>query len=747
MTEDDDSLDFIDEQGDQSVTGKAKALPPWRILIVDDDEDVHQSTVFALRDAHILGRSVEFLHAYSGSEAREILKQATNLALILLDVVMETDDAGLALIGYIRDELGLSSVRIILRTGQPGYAPDVEAITRYDINDYKTKAELSRSRLFTAATAAIRSYDQITHLEASRRGLEFIVDSTNHFIADQGLPVFAASIIEQVSTLLGIEPNGMILVRRAGVSAMEECGGAEYVTLATAGRFKEIGKGIALPMLPEENVRFKLLDALKEKRIQFGEGCVALYFGSKNGSDFVAYLDTSHQLLEVDRHLLGVFCANVAICADNIDLVLKLRETAYEDRLTCLPNRTAMIEEMENWLRDGADEGLVLALIDIDQFSEMIDILGYRYGDRILFEMARRIRGALPPDVSVARVGSDVFGIFGTEDVVNPALLREILSDPLAIDEGAQAISVSLGFVRIAEDMKSGADLLRYAAIALKRAKVEGVGRESYYTPEVAIETRERVRLLQDLRMAFSNDHLFVVYQPQVELPSGRPLGVEALLRWRTEDGKFIPPDKFIPVAEQSGLIVSLGAWVLRTALLALNKLIEAGYPLRMAVNVSAIQFRHPGFIDMVDRVLAETGTPPNLLELEITESVAMFGQADFESRLLALRSRGIGVAIDDFGTGFSSLSYLDRLGASCLKIDRSFVLALHSGRPGARIAEMVIGLGGRLGMRVLAEGVETPEQVEILSEMGCDEAQGWFYGRPVVHEELINWLQGRPQK
>lgn len=741
MSVDDDSLDYIDEQSDEAGVGRKSALQPWRVLVVDDDEDVHQATVFALRDASILGRPLEFLHAYSGSGAMELLRQTDDVALILLDVVMETEDAGLNLIGHIREDLGLTSTRIILRTGQPGYAPDVEAITRYDINDYKTKAELSRSRLFTAATAAIRSYDQITHLEASRRGLEFIVDSTNHFMADRGMPLFADSVINQAAVLLGVPPCGVLAIRLSDPSE-DEALATDCTFLAAAGRFKESCKGLPLSRIEEEHVRQSLVLALQERRIQYGEGWVALYFSGKNGGDFVAYLETSRPLREVDHHLLGVFCANVSICADNIELVSKLRETAYEDRLTCLPNRMAMIEAMEGKLDDEAVAGWIVALVDIDQFSEMVDVLGYRYGDHILFEMARRLRGALPPDVFVARVGGDVFGLFGSEDVANPALLREILSDPLIIDEGTQTVSISLGFVRIGREMHSGADLLRYAAIALKRAKADGVGRESYYTAEVATETRDRVRLLQDLRNAFTNDYLFVVYQPQVELPSGRPLGVEALLRWRTEEGTFIPPDKFIPVAEHSGLIVSLGAWVLRTALQTLNDLIASGHPLRMAVNVSAIQFRHPGFIDMIDRVLAETGIPPNLLELEITESVAMFGQGDFEARLMALRSRGIAVAIDDFGTGFSSLSYLDRLGASCLKIDRSFVWALDSGRPGARIAEMVIGLGDRLGMRVLAEGVETSEQVSLLSQMGCNEAQGWFYGRPVPQAELMVWLE-----
>lgn len=732
MLVDDDRLAFLDEESASEAAAHHARLP-WRILIVDDDEDVHQATVFAMRDAKILGCTLEFLHAYNGISAFELLKNVNDIAVILLDVVMETENAGLELIGKVRGELGLASTRIILRTGQPGYAPDIEAITRYDINDYKTKAELNRSRLFTALTAAIRSYDQITRLDASRRGLELIVNGSNCFIAEQGLPTFAALVIDQVAALLGVAPAGVIAMRSNDLPQ-------EYVVLAAIGHYQ------AMFNAPLQGVNFgrvneSLRHALRSRQLELGHGHVTLYFAGKNGGDFVAYIETPVPNREIDQHLLGVFCANVAICADNINLVSRMRDTAYVDHLTSMPNRLAMIEAMESKLGKLCDHSWAVALVDIDQFSETIDILGYRYGDQILLQLAHRLRGALPVDVFVGRVGGDVFGIFGIPDVVNPGMLREILNDPMMIEDGMQTLSISLGFVRVAEDMQSGADLLRYAAIALKRAKADGVGRESFYTPEVAIETRERVRLLQDLRQAFSSNCLYVVFQPQVDLATGKLLGVEALLRWRTETGEFVPPDRFIPVAEQSGMIVSLGAWVLRTSLFALKELNAAGHSLRMAVNVSAIQFRHPAFLDVVDQALADVGTPPGLLELEITESVAMFGQADFEERLRALKLRGISIAIDDFGTGFSSLSYLDRLAADCLKIDRSFVWALDSQQPGGRIAEMVVGLGRRLGMRVLAEGVETQEQVIALQRLGCDEAQGWFYGKPMTQADLLNWM------
>jgi len=219
-------------------------------------------------------------------------------------------------------------------------------------------------------------------------------------------------------------------------------------------------------------------------------------------------------------------------------------------------------------------------------------------------------------------------------------------------------------------------------------------------------------------------------------------IGVEALMRWRAEDGRFVPPDRFIPVAERSGLIVGLGNWVLRIALHALARLRAAGYDrLRMAVNVSAVQFRQPDFLQTVEEALRDTGTNPEALELEITESVAALGFGYVEKLLHQLKSAGIGVAIDDFGTGFSSLSYLDRLPADRLKIDKSFVWALDSQQPGRRIADIVIELGRKLGMNVLAEGVETAAQTSLLRDLGCDDAQGYYFGKPMSLDELLSWL------
>ncbi len=733
----DDEMAFIDDDVGSSLPDTA--CSPWQVLIVDDDEDVHQATEFALRDTQVLGRPLSFLHANGTDEALAILARTPDVALILLDVVMETQDAGLQAVQRIRGELGMANVRVILRTGQPGYAPEMEAISRYDINDYKTKAELTRTKLFTTVTSAIRSFDQIQRLDSSRRGLELIIDSTTRFIPEQGMQSFVDDVIIQFSTLLGVAPQGLVVAYQ-GVPLSDGAEGGKAIVLSAAGRFSGL-QGKSVEAVDETAVKNVLTECLQEKNNLISSHHVALYIAGKCGQDFVGYFESTHPLAHVERHLVEVFCANIAICGENVDLVSRLRNTAYVDRLTRLPNRVAQIEAIDRFLSLNTGEGMVVVLADIDQFSETIDILGYRFGDFQLEAIARRLRNSLPTEVYVARIAGDVFSIFGREETVNLEFLREILAAPFEVEGGLQSVSFSLGMVRLGSEGRSGADLLRNAAIALKRAKVDGPGNDAYYTPEVAFQTRDHIRLLQSLRKAFDTRSLFVVYQPQIELSSGRTIGLEALLRWRTEEGEFVPPDRFIPIAEQSGLIISLGNWVLRTALHVRRSLAASGYPLRMAVNVSAIQFRHPQFVDMIDDALHVTGTAPEDLEMEITESVAMFGWNMVSERLQALRQRGIKVAIDDFGTGFSSLSYLDKLPADCLKIDRSFVASLGATESGERIAEMVIQLGRQLGMRVLAEGVESAEQIKRLRWLGCTEAQGWHYAKAMPVEALTVWL------
>ncbi len=596
---DDDLLEFMDAEPESSALAVGDTPDAWRILVVDDDPDVHESTAYGLRGLDIEGRRLHLLHAHSAADALTILRYERDVAVVLLDVVMETDDAGLTMVTAIRGELGMTHIRIILRTGQPGQAPEIDTIRRYDINDYKTKSELTRTKLYTTLTTSIRSYDQLRRLDA-------------------------------------------------------------------------------------------------------------LY-------------------------------------ATNLELVARLRDYAFVDRLLGLPNRTAFVQHLDDTSQSGLHAGQSIGLMDVDQFAETNDMFGHVYGDLLLAAIARRLAEVHAGRGLLARVAGDTFALLGDDAWVNPRVLRAVFEEPFEIEGVLRPVSICMGFVRCDDAAVSGLDLLKNASIALKRAKESGQGRSAYYSLEVGVATRERTRLLHGLQKAFDHERLFVVYQPQVSLQTGRPIGVEALVRWRTEDGQFVPPDQFIPVAEQSGLIVAIGAWVLRTSLHAIGQLRARGITgIRVAVNVSSVQFAQVQFLAMVDEALRDTGISPDCLELEITESVAVMGMVRVAALLREIKARGIAVAIDDFGTGFSSLSYLDQLPADRLKIDRAFVTSLDSGRLGARIAEMIVPLGHQLGMLVLAEGVETEAQATILRDLGCDEAQGYLYAKPMPIDELLLWLEQR---
>jgi EAL domain-containing protein (putative c-di-GMP-specific phosphodiesterase class I) len=296
--------------------------------------------------------------------------------------------------------------------------------------------------------------------------------------------------------------------------------------------------------------------------------------------------------------------------------------------------------------------------------------------------------------------------------------------------------------VRIQEGSKNSAELLKQAYVALKIAKTQHRGDSMFYSDAMGTDATERSTLLRRLREAFESDRLFVVYQPQVLLVNGGIVGAEALLRWRTEEGKYVPPDQFIPVAEQSGLMISIGEFVLRSACHQLRTLNELGYPdFRMSVNVSQIQFRDPAFVDTVVRALTDAGISPRNLELEITESMAA-EELDFVLRVLSeLKQLGVTIAIDDFGTGYSSLSILGQLHLDRLKIDKSFVDELTES---AGVARSIIDIARSLKLELIAEGVETQQQASELLAMGCNEAQGYLFSRPLAPRELLTWLQGR---
>jgi len=434
---------------------------------------------------------------------------------------------------------------------------------------------------------------------------------------------------------------------------------------------------------------------------------------------------------------------------------LRMLEAAIErasflaayDPLTALPNRRLFRDRLEQALADAGRDGIRAGvyLVDLDHFQAMNDLLGHPAGDLILRLVAERLRGCLRANDTLARLGGDEFaviqaGVRRPEDV--DALGQRLIAamaTPIDIDGQSQPVGISVGVTLSEFGVPQQPDqLLKQADMALHQAKQEGRGRLCFFAPDMNVKLRERHAMETDLRAAAGGSGLMLHYQPQVDLRTGRVLGAEALLRWNRPGHGMVPPDRFIGLAEDTGLIVPIGAWVLREACRC-----AAAWPesIGIAVNVSTMQLRQAGFCQVVADTLRETGLAPGRLELEITESILMQDTSDTLATLQRLRELGTRLAMDDFGTGYSSLGYLQKIRFDKVKIDRSFVSRLGEDAHADAIVRAVIGMTDALGVRVVAEGVETRIQADALRAAGCFEAQGYLYGRPVPAEAFAALL------
>lgn len=736
MSDTDDELVRFAEEDSPVMAHEAPGVG-WRVLIVDDEEQVHQATRYALKDTLFLGRPLQLFSVRSAAEARQMLADEPEFAVILLDVVMESHDAGLTLVSFIRETCEDHCVRIILRTGQPGYVPEVEVIQKYDINDYKSKAELTRKRLITTVTAAIRAYQQLKTIEASRRGLTKIISAANELFKERAVRTFSQGVVMQLCGLLQIPEEGFVCCHVEGSEANT------LTVLAGGGRFSP-GTVLNLADSEEEPLIGYIREVYREKHSKVWPDRVVLHMISPHGDELVVHIFTREPLNDIDQQLLELFSVNIAVGFDNARMFEHIERLAYIDSLTELPNRASLSDTLEAHLKQG--DPCVLVDLDLDNFQAINDGLGRHMGDRVLRAVAKRLQQEFGDAGLVARIAADSFAvlILGDDQAIENRLRRFIKRFEKNLEIGGNEIPVSMtaGLAIAPEHGKRAETLLQNAGIALKEAKRTQRSSCCTFDPSYEEVLQQRLRIGRELRHCVEHDELVLHYQPQISLRRQRVIGAEALVRWRKRN-RIILPEDFIPIAENSGHIIAIGTWVLeeacRTQVLWREQL---GQDITMAVNVSVRQLKDPDFFSVLEDIIDRAGINPRHLELEVTESMMMTDTDTLREILAKVRQRGVKVAIDDFGTGYSSLSYLQQLPVDRLKIDRSFIMGIDKRSEGQVIAALIVEMGHLLKLNVIAEGVESEAELGQLRKLGCDDAQGGLYARPLESEALVDFVR-----
>jgi diguanylate cyclase (GGDEF)-like protein len=728
MASEQDDFLFLDHDDDTQEPEIKSTF--WDVLVVDDDPEIHSVTTLALSGVEFWGRSLRFHHAYSGAEAIDKLIHTPEICVMLLDVVMETDDAGLIVARRVRDELDNQNVRIILRTGQPGHAPEEQVIRDYDINDYKMKTELTRSKLVTSMMTAVRSYRQICELEAQSMALTSILDASKGILGHNDIRSFSLAVVSQLAKILGSEPNGIVSGQQGQDKRIMVLGGTTH--------FQEFfGEG--LEQLDNGRVIMQMQNCFSSGEHQRTEHDITVLLQGKNRSAAI-YVELDVQPTESQLQFMEIFLANVSIGLDNIKLFNELRDVAYKDPLTKLPNRASFVEQLAHYYKKEQTDELLFILVDIAQFSDINNGLGQEVGNHLLLAVMHRLQQEFPQTELLARIGADVFGLILPKASFDERMFVDSLLIPYQVNEHVLSIHFRIGVCEQSDFACNGLDTLKLAYIALNQAK-QANRVLGWYTSDLEEKMAWKLGLIRQLRQDFEHRKLEVWYQPQLCLQTLKIIGCEALLRWPSGNGRYISPAIFVPLAENAGLIIDIGQWVLEQACEQQKLLAEHGWEMSIAVNVSVPQFKVPNYAQSVKDTLIEYQVAPQFIELEVTESVVMDEVGAVIDTLEELQEFGVEVAIDDFGTGFSSLSYLQKLPFSRLKIDRAFIKDIPDEDSGA-IAELVISLGRHLGRRTIAEGVETQAQADLLKKMGCDEVQGFMYAKPMPSHELLAFLK-----
>ena len=710
-----------------------------RLLIVDDVHENLHALMNILRDDYAI--SV----ATNGQKALELARREPRPDLILLDIKMPDMD-GYSVLAALKIEPATADIPVIFVTALAEASDEARGLA-LGVADYITKPvnpDLLRTRV--RDQLELQRYrkhpvlfDIAAHVDPSHPPSLLVVDDIPENIHEllEALKneyriMVARDGAEALNVVLGAAPPDLVLLD----ILMPEMNGYEVCR-----RIKATPAGERIPVL-----FVTVVDATDEKVKGFELGAADYITKPFDIDEVRARIRTHLELARLRRFLEDVVAQRSAMLQVSEE---KYRLLAHRDPLTGLPNRVLFAEQVAHAIlqAERSQKQFALLFLDLDHFKTINESLGHHVGDQVLIEGGRRLQALLPECDTIARIGGDEYNIVldHSEDMPIDLMAQRMIdafAEPFFVGAHRVYVGVSVGIALYPADGTSAETLQSNADAALHQAKVQGRGVLRFFSPEMTRRAKERLALDAGLRRALERQELRLHYQPQVDLFSGEVVGLEALVRWQHPERGMIRPGEFIPLAEESGLVVPLGDWVLHEACRQTKEWSDAGLTLRQtAVNVSAVQLSRGHLVESVKNALQQSGIPPEQLELEITESCVMVDRDQSFKSLAELKALGVRLSIDDFGTGYSSLAYLQQLDVHTLKVDISFVRDMTTNSGNASIVKAIIALGHSLGLEVVAEGVEDESQAHVLRSMRCNVMQGYLVGQPLPADEMARFL------
>ncbi len=735
-------MDFL-APSEPEVSNDSKS--PWKILIVDDDPDVHEVTKIAVAGCVFENRPFELLHAMSAQEAREILEKNNDIAVALVDVVMESDTAGLGLVSWIRSDLENHFTRLILRTGQPGYAPQTDVIMKFDIDGYAEKAELSRTKLITAIVTALRGYKLVMSLETNRRNLKQLNEHFAAIVEKNALNEFASAVLEHLTALVG-QPVDCLL---CGLESLPEYGVVDTSNarvLAAMGSFAD-SIDIPVDVIGDDAIRKAVKDCIETQSICAAQHGVALPLVTRNGMAGALYLNMSEVELRglVGSEVVQLFMSNISLGYEKTGLLEHIRNLAYVDRVTGLSTFSGFIETFQ---RHAANKTPLLVVhSDIQRFRVIVDGIGDEKAGGVLKLTGHRLSQTFPDALTIARKEKDEFLILlkgGEENKIQDVVARieEAFQEPITLDENQISLRLRLGFSTSDNGSQSAEQQARFASIALNDVRQKGLTNHAVFHPLMQEAAFERLRLASLLTGATNQTEFHLHYQPIMQARDESIASFEALMRFKTPSGNFLNTARMIEAAEASGLITEIGAWMFKTAFSQFSAMNGIGNGVHLNVNLSPRQVQANRIYKDIEDASSAAETPLNRLVFEVTEGLFLNNDQVTLSLLTWLRNKGAKIVIDDFGTGYSSFSYLRKLPVDGIKIDRSFIMNMDQDADALAVIKSIIAVAKALDLSVTAEGVETASQRQIMRELSCDYLQGYFYSKPIGKDDLAAFIQ-----